>query len=130
MTESELQTASHEALTRMDSIFEFWIGGTFAILVAFYFIGNSSTRMLRVIAAFLYAIFSALIATRFFSVSGIYVNFRDELIAIDSVGVIADWSVELNTILWPTLFFVGTASGLYFIFGGHKLLRQHGAGET
>lgn len=130
MTEAELLTVAHDTLTRMDVIFQFWISGTFAVLITFYFIRDNASNLVKRVSAALYSIFTLLMINRWGSVSFIYRDIRIELLEMDSIGVIdntADW---VNAFLWPAIFIIGTVSALYFIFAHDNLLHRDRDDDT
>lgn len=130
MTEAELLTVAHDSLTRMDVIFEFWMGATFAVLVTFYFIRGGSTKLVRRVSAVLYIMFSALMFNRWGSISLIYLNVRDELLEMGSIGVIDNVSYWINTALWPSTFVFGTITAVYFIFAHENILAKSRERDT
>ena len=122
MTESELLAAAHDALTRMDSVFEFWMSGTFATLVAFYFIGSAAAFRIKLLSSFLYTVFSVLMINRLVSIGITYTAFRDMLIELGSVGVISDFALFVNSIFNITIYLSGMAITIYFIFRQKNVL--------
>ena len=123
MTEAELLSVAHDTVTRMDTIFEFWITATFAVLVTFFFIGERATKVSQWISAVLYSVFSALMINRFSSVGFIFEDLRVELLEMGSVGVISNTTTVINFVLWPSIFVLGTISTLFFIFSRSRILK-------
>ena len=116
MNEAELLGAANDVLTRLDAIFQFWISGTFAVLITFFLIGNRSTQPLKWITSILYLSFSALLVSRVVTVGPIYFRLRERLIEMGSTEVISETGRLLVSGLNFSIYIAGTAITIYFIF--------------
>jgi len=130
VTESELLAVAHDAASRMDVSFELWISGTFAVLVAFFFVRNNATTPLKWLSAILYSSFSVVMANRYYSVGLIYQSTRSRLEEMDSLAVISIDSMRVNASLTLFLFAIGSAITMYFIFRQDKILGKADDGGT
>ena len=130
MTESELLAAAHEIVSRMDVILEFWISGTFAVLIAFFFLGNRATKKLKWLSVSLYCIFSTVMVSRYFQLGAIYTNIRFDLEQLGSTYMITVGGNVISATLTLFLLVSGTITTVYFIFGKSMILSTHGANDA
>ena len=130
MTESELLAAAHEFVSRMDVILEFWISGTFAVLVAFFFVGNRATERLKWLSVSLYFIFSCSMVFRYFQLGTIYTTIRVDLEKLGSNYVIPSEGNIVAAALTIFLLIAGTFITVYFIFRADKIVQSDSADDT
>ena len=130
MTESELLAASHEIASRMDVTLELWVSGTFAVLVAFFFLSNRATKRLKWLSMSLYSIFSTVMVYRYFQLGAIYTNIRFDLEKLGSTYMITVGGNVISATLTMFLLVSGTITTVYFIFGKSMILSNHGANDT
>ena len=130
MTESELLAAAHEFVSRMDVILEFWISGTFAVLVAFFFVGNRATERLKWLSVSLYFIFSCSMVFRYFQLGTIYTTIRVDLEKLGSNYVVPVGGNIVAAALTIFLLIAGTFITVYFIFRADKIVQSDSADDT
>ena len=130
MTESELLAVAHEIVSRMDVIMEFWISGTFAVLIAFFFLGNRATKKLKWLSVSLYFIFSTVMVYRYFQLGAVYTNIRVDLEQLGSTYMITGGGNVVSATLTMFLLISGTITTVYVIFGKNMILSNHGANDT
>jgi len=130
VTESELLAAAHEFVSRMDVILEFWISGTFAVLVAFFFVGNRATERLKWLSVSLYFIFSCSMVFRYFQLGAIYTTIRADLEKLGSNYVVPVGGNIVAAALTIFLLIAGTFITVYFIFRADKIVQSDSADDT
>ena len=130
MTESELLAISHQLVTRMDVTLEFWISGTFAVLVTFFFVGNRATAKLKWLSVSLYFIFSCSMVFRYIQLGGIYTTIRADLEQLGSNYMIPAGGNVTAAVLTIFLLVAGTLITAYFIFSKDKIVQSVGANDT
>jgi hypothetical protein len=99
----ELYEVFYNALEVMDRIFEFWMSGTFALVIAAYFIGENMSRLMFWLMSIGYLLFSAALAIRYMASAGKLVEMRVQL---EAAGEVLPLSVE-----------AGFGSSMVFVFG-------------
>jgi predicted transcriptional regulator len=130
VTESELLVASHSFASRMDVTLEFWISGTFAVLVTFFFVGSQVTKRLKWLSVSLYFIFSTVMIYRYFQLGAIYTNIRIDLEQLGSNYMISVGGNSIAASLTMFLLVSGTLTTVFFIFGKDKILRSDSASDS
>ena len=124
MTESELLSVCHQLVTRMDVTLEFWISGTFAVLVTFFFVGNRATTKLKWLSVTLYFIFSCSMIFRYFQLGAIYTIIRTDLEQLGSNYIFSAGGNITAAVLTIFLLITGTLITAFFIFGKDKIVQS------
>jgi hypothetical protein len=130
MTEFELLAVSHQIVSRMDVAMEFWISGTFAVLVTFFFVENRATTKLKWLSACLYLIFSSLMVFRYLQLGAIYTTVRTDLEQLGSSYAFSTAGNVISATLTIFLLIVGTLTAAYFIFSKDKIVQSDSGEDT
>ena len=119
MTEAELLAAYWDTFGRMDSNFEFWLSGTFAMLLTFYFAGNRIDKKMKWLLVTLYATFSITFIARFMSWVSVSGLIRDDLVAVNSSYLALSEGQSMTfSIGFALVFALGFFGTLFFAFRG------------
>ena len=104
----------YSAVALSDSILQFWISITFAVIVATHFVGNRVGRTMHFLMTGLYALVSVISIARYLGNSIQLISFTDALRAIDEWPVPWIYSAVAGygTLL---LLVLGTSGTLYFM---------------
>ncbi len=122
MTEFELVTAASDFMSKMDLVFEFWMTGTFAALISYFFIGEKASNFIIRMGGWLYFVFSLTMIFRYMNYGTVYQSIRQQLIDMNSIAVTSDSSVSIAALLYFILFTIGTVTTIYFIFRRSKII--------
>ncbi len=121
VTEAELITLYGDAIQRANANFEFWLSGTFAFLLTFFFARERITNSLKWVLSSLYVMFSLLFFLRWYSVTYWTISIREELAAMNaSLEMLPD---ELNSFmgtLYYAIYIIGSVATLYYAFQRDK----------
>ena len=119
MTEAELLAAYWDTFGRMDSNFEFWLSGTFAMLLTFYFASSRIDKRLKWLLVTLYATFSITFIARFMSWVSVSGLIRDDLVAVNSSYLALSEGQNMTIpIGFALVFALGFFGTLFFAFRG------------
>ncbi len=119
MTEAELLAAYWDTFGRMDSNFEFWLSGTFAMLLTFYFASSRIDKSLKWLLVTLYATFSITFIARFMSWVSVSGLIRDDLVAVNSSYLALSEGQSMTfSIGFALVFALGFFGTLFFAFRG------------
>ncbi len=119
MTEAELLAAYWDTFGRMDSNFEFWLSGTFAMLLTFYFASNRIDKRMKWLLVTLYATFSITFIARFMSWVSVSGLIRDDLVAVNSSYLALSEGQSMTfSIGFALVFALGFFGTLFFAFRG------------
>ncbi|MEE4245342.1 MAG: hypothetical protein V2I33_08010 [Kangiellaceae bacterium] len=116
MTEFELTSLVFDLFRDMDSMIEFWITATFAVVVA-VFAANEylSTKMTKVILA-LYITASILFALRWALFLYRTLHYREVMLEQFGRDIATNWAlVTIVATLTVIIFFVGVITACYFL---------------
>jgi hypothetical protein len=116
MTEYELHSLINDLFRDMDHMVEFWLSATFAVIVARFVAGDTLSRGVIRIIAFLYLAATSLSITRYGLVAGRTGSYKDQLVAMGLEPFYQP--AEQNRTMYVlilTLWFVGTGATLYFL---------------
>lgn len=121
MTDYELFQVFAAQLEVVDRLFEFWITGTFAVILAAHFVGHSLTRGMRYLIAGLYFGLAALLLFRYVSAAAeaavIVLELADKGVVRSRFrGHFREITITLRVIL----FVVGTSGALYYLLRRQK----------
>ena len=125
MTESEIITILDMSNSALDTHIEFWLSGSFAILMAFFFAGDKIVGFVRWTLLFLY-----LTATIFFSIriSLDLVRIGESIKLLGEIGSSYQatfFSLGVFSLLvLITLILGGTAATVYFSLNSEKMLSR------
>jgi hypothetical protein len=106
----------------IDLQFQFWLSITFAVIVAGFVAGGRLDRKLRVLAAVLYVLATAHLATRWIYDGGVGERWVNVLVS-RGVDIGIPW---VAAYLRMAVMLLGTVSALVFLFRHHR--RQDGDG--
>ncbi len=109
----------------MDSNLEFWMGATFAIVLAFHFAGKKISILMKSIVIFVYLTASILFQVRIMSLSSTFGELNAALIAAGA----APWPQEeiytgIILILRQLLLTVGTLATVWYVVTAGKSERE------
>ena len=79
MNIAELYDVFYAALEVLDRLFEFWLTGSFALLIATYFIGEKMNRTMYWLICIGYCLFSAGLAIRYLASGAKLLDMRTQL---------------------------------------------------
>ena len=131
MTQAEMFEVLFLAAEQMNSNFEFWISGTFAIIVAFFFAGQKIPKSYRVLMSILYLIFTAIVFIRFIFASSLLVSARDTLREMNPDLVMeGGLPGDIAGALYLILFIAGTLCTLVFVSRHNKILKELDEDDT
>ena len=125
MTESEIITILDLSNSALDTHIEFWLSGSFAILMAFFFAGDKIVGFVRWTLMFLY-----LTATVFFSIriSLDLVRIVESLRLLGEIGSSYEATFfglgVFSGLVLGTLILGGTAATVYFGVNSEKILSR------
>lgn len=125
MTESEIITILDMSNSALDAHIEYWLSGSFAVLMAFFFAGDKIVGFVRWTLLFLY-----LTATVFFSIriSLDLVRITESLRLLRELGSSYEatfFSLGVFSLLvLITLILGGTAATVYFSINSEKMLSR------
>jgi hypothetical protein len=121
MTEYELVQSLFSGIEAYDSGFEFWLTGTFAVIVACHLGQDILDRWYMLFLAALYTMFSLNMLFRSMLASELILRYREQL---PQFGVTSEaWLVSGNVVLASITFTVGFFGTLFFII---RTLRKKG----
>ena len=113
MTEYELVQSWFSGIEAYDSGFEFWLTGTFAVIVACHLGQDILDKWYTLFLAILYTIFSINMLFRSMLASELILRYREQL---PQFGVTSEaWLVSGNLVLASITFTVGFFGTLFFI---------------
>ena len=121
MTETELLTAYWEVAERMDANFQFWLSGTFAMLLSFHFAGNTFGKTLKWFLVALYVIFSVTFFSKFYAWGVMSLLIRDDLVALNtSYLVLSEGHQFLNGLGTSLILILGFVGTIFFSLRNHS----------
>ena len=123
MTISELYNLLYLAEGSLDRLFNMWISGTFAVVLACYFAAERMGRFMYLFVSLLYIFFTTIVAIRWLENGQRYIVFNDQLIAQGEV--IESSTSAIMPFLTVSTFLGGTIGALYFAWHSYK---NHGQG--
>lgn len=113
MTEYELVQSLLSGIEAYDSGFEFWLTGTFAVIVACHLGQDILDRWYTLFLAALYTMFSFNMLFRSMLASELILRYRGQL---PQVGITSElWLVSGNVLLATATFIVGFLGTVFFI---------------
>ena len=112
----ELYEVFYAALEVVDRIFEFWMTGTFALVIATYFIGDKMSRLMFWLLSLGYLMFSVGLAVRSLASSGKLIDTR---IQLEAAGEVMPLSVEAGFAMSITFIF-GTVGTLIYLVQSYR----------
>ncbi len=92
MNIAELYDVFYAALEVLDRLFEFWLTGSFALLIATYFIGEKMNRTMYWLICIGYCLFSAGLAIRYIASTAKLVDMRTQLEAAGETLLFSNFS--------------------------------------
>ena len=114
MTEYELVQSLFSGIETYDSGFEFWLTGTFAVIVACHLGQDILDKWYTLFIASLYTIFSLNMLLRTILASELILRYREQL---PQFGITSDtWLVSGNVMMATITFIVGFFGTLFFVF--------------
>ena len=119
MTISELYELLYLAEGSMDRLFEMWISGTFAVVVACFFAGEKMGRFMFLFVSLLYSFFAANLAIRWLYQGQRFERFFEQLAAEGEAFELS--ASVLLPILTVGTFLGGTFGAIGFIWYSYKI---------
>ena len=114
MTEYELVQSWFSGIEAYDSGFEFWLTGTFAVIVACHLGQDILDKWYTLFLAILYTIFSINMLFRSLLAAELITRYREQL---PQFGIISEpWLVFGNMMIATITFIVGFFGTLFFVF--------------
>ena len=110
MTQAELHELMFSALSTIDSIVQFWISATFAVILVANFAGHQLSKILCAIITFLYLTVARLMFSRLNWTGQMLGEYRDAITEIIPIEI--DGVIFLRTIIWV----VGTLSAISYLW--------------
>jgi 4-amino-4-deoxy-L-arabinose transferase-like glycosyltransferase len=132
LSEYELTSLVFALFRDMDSMIQFWIQATFAVVVAVFVAGDRLSRWMRGMIAVLYLIASVQAALRWSLIVSRVDAFRARMVADGFADIPTHWGlVQLITALIFVMFVGGVLGTVYFVARSRagradaKALNQH-----
>ena len=122
MTVSELYNLLCLAEGSLDRLFNMWISGTFAVVLACYFAAERMGRFMYLFVSLLYVFFTAIVAIRWLENGQRFLIFFDQLIAQGEM--IESSASPIMPFLTVSTFFGGSIGALCFAWYSYKKLGQ------
>ena len=128
-TIGDLYEALYAQLGAMDRIVEFWIGITFAVIVATFFAGNKLTRLMYALVTTMYGIVSAYLALRYLNASGKFTELQSQLISAGEWMPTGALNISVG-FLSLAMYVVGTLGTLYFLLQTYNQGKRSESGNS
>ncbi len=128
MSEYDLHSLVNDLFSDGDHMVEFWLGGTFAVIVARFVAGHRLSRRVVGIMALLYLIAAAYSLSRVVLVAARSFEYRAQLV---SMGFEEFYTPQLGFVVGGIsvilLFVGGTAATVYFLLGHESTMNGSGS---
>ena len=124
MTEWELLQLLRSANEAIDSNFQFWLSSSFAVLMAFFFAGNTIVGYVKWTVVSLYLSSTILFSYRLFTSGGVAVRTRRAIEELDS-EFISTTSEMSQSFIGPSFMVIiglGTIATVYFCIFSKKIM--------
>ncbi len=116
MSEHELSSLVFELFRDMDSMIQFWIQATFAVVVAVFIAGDRLSRWMRGMIVALYLIASIQAALRWILIVSRADAYRTRMVAEGFADIPTHWGlVQLIAALIFVMFVGGVVGTVYFV---------------
>ncbi len=117
----EIYEVQNGVMENVNSLWELWLGGTFAVIVAFHVGRDSISRSLFVMGSLLYLLASISIVMRYLAYVAAIGELNSTLIENGLAGFpFPTWFPVSNSLLTLAIFLFGTIATLVFSYGQRK----------
>jgi hypothetical protein len=132
MNPMEIYEVQNGIMENVNSLWELWLGGTFAVIVAFHVGRDSISKALFVIGSVLYLLASISIVMRYLAYVAAIGELNSSLIENGLDGYpFPSWFPISNSLLTLAIFLFGTVATLVFAYGQRKSIQpERGEDDT
>jgi len=115
MNPAEIYEIQAAIIPSINDLWEIWLGGTFAVIVAFHVGRHSITRPLLVTGCVLYSAASASICLRYAALISAFGAFNRQLLEAGyDIFPMPEWFIVPNFTITALIFFLGTIATVTF----------------
>jgi len=124
----ELTQFLFEALSGMDTQFQYWISLTFGALVAAFLAGDRLGLPVRLLAIVLYLLATAVLFIRFLS-AGFTATAIQAYLDSTQASVVGSYLLGFLPMMRPPLFVLGAGATIFFLLRPLSMRGRHGSVE-